>query len=188
MGTPRDAPHSFERGSSGQNHNTRRVARTSAAALAIGILLGIIIKLFAADFLLVSGQSMEPVIADGTRIFVSKLSYGLALPLASELFIQWADPQKNDVVIYIYNNKTVVKRCAATEGDALEYSRDSTYRVTVNGKVLPLTDGQYQRLKYTEKVPDGTIFAIGDNMEESVDSRHYGFVSVRNILGKVLCK
>jgi signal peptidase I len=188
MGVPHDAPHSFERSSSGQDHNTQRTARTTAAALAIGVLLGIVIKLFAADLLLVSGQSMEPAITDGTRIFVSKLSYGFSLPFASELFIQWADPKNNDVVIYIYNNKTVVKRCAATEGDALEYSRDSKYRVTVNGNVLPLTDGQYQRLKYTEKVPEGMIFAIGDNMEESVDSRHYGFVSVRNILGKVLCK
>jgi signal peptidase I len=157
-------------------------------ALAVGILLGICLKLFVADILLISGQSMEPAIAEGSHIFVSKLKYGLVKPFGNELALQWANPQKNDIVIYIYNNKTVVKRCVAVEGDVLDYLWDTTYRVAVNERVFPLTEGQYQRFKHTNVVPQGMIFAIGDNHEESVDSRHYGFISNRSILGKVLCK
>ena len=44
------------------------------------------------------------------------------------------------------------------------------------------------RLKDAAQVPDGYILAVGDNYEVSVDSRDYGFVSVKNVLGKVLCK
>jgi signal peptidase I len=162
--------------------------RTALISLLAGLALGICVKMFAADFLRVSGPSMEPGISEGSHIFVLKLRYGLAVPLSSELLIQWSYPKKNDVVIYIYNNKTVVKRCAAVGGDILDYFWDSDYYVRVNGSAYALTEGQYQRLKHSETVPEGMIFAVGDNAGESVDSRHYGFVSVRNILGKVLCK
>jgi signal peptidase I len=155
------------------------------AAIAAGIALGIAVKLFAADIMLVSGRSMEPSIGEGERIFVSKLAYGAALPFSSELFVRWAAPQKDDVVIYVYDNKTVVKRCAAVEGDAVEVTR---YRLTANGASYPQNEAQYRRFRGADAVPADMIFVVGDNLEESVDSRHYGFVSVRNILGKVICR
>jgi signal peptidase I len=167
--------------------------RTVLTALGAGILLGLALKFFAADMLLVSGQSMEPCINDGERIFVSKLRYGFSLPFSPRLLVQWASPRQNDIVIYFFNNKTVVKRCIAVEGDELNYLKETpslqgAYGVNVNGMYFLLSESQYQRFKNTDKVPAGMIFAMGDNAEESVDSRHYGFVSVRNILGKVLCK
>ena len=170
---------------------------TGFLALGAGVLLGIAVKLFAADFLLVSGQSMEPYINDGERILVSKLRYGIALPFSPELLVQWARPGKDDIVIYFYNNKTVVKRCVAVAGDKLDYAKETPareltpqalYRVSVNGRIFSISESQYQRFKNTDTVPADMIFAVGDNTSESVDSRHYGFVSVRNILGKVLCK
>jgi signal peptidase I len=174
---------------SGSTRSPRlRAPHIAVTALLVGILLGFCIKLFAADILFISGQSMEPAIADGSRIFVSKLRYGLVKPFGSELLLQWAAPQKNDIVIYIYNNKTMVKRCAATAGDELSYSWNGAYNVSVNGREFPLTEGQYQRFKHTSAVPQGMLFAVGDNSAESVDSRHYGFISYRNILGKVVCK
>jgi signal peptidase I len=171
--------------------------RAFFAALGAGVLLGTAVKLFAADVLLVSGQSMEPCISDGERILVSKLRYGISLPFSSELLAQWARPGKDDIVIYFYNNKTVVKRCVAVAGDKIDYTKETPaqefapqalYRVSVNGRIFSISESQYQRFKNTDTVPAGMIFAVGDNAVESVDSRHYGFVSVRNILGKVLCK
>jgi signal peptidase I len=178
---------------------SRNRTRTAFFAAAAGIALGLALKLFAADIRLVSGPSMEPAITEGERIFILKLAYGIALPFSSELLVLWAAPKKNDVVVYIYDNKTVVKRCAAVEGDAVKadivFSQEDyglrrvpRYQINMNGQAYPLSEAQYHRFKDAGAVPAGMIFTVGDNLEESVDSRHYGFVSVRNMLGKVICK
>jgi signal peptidase I len=58
----------------------------------------------------------------------------------------------------------------------------------VGEKIIPLTEAQYQRIKYDSFVPEGTVLCVGDNYAESVDSRNYGFVKTNSILGKVLWK
>ena len=154
----------------------------------MGILVGIVIKLFCFDLLRVSGSSMEPAIHFGTQIGISKLSYGLVEPFGDELLLQWSEPQRGDVVLYFYNNRAVIKRCVAVAGDRLDFSHGLGYSLTVNEKNIPLTEAQYQRLKHNERVPQGMILALGDNYRESVDSRDYGFVSIKNVLGKVIGK
>lgn len=156
--------------------------------ICIGLIIGLLIKLFAFEVLTVSGRSMIPALQDGDKIFINRLQFGLAEPFGSKLLIQWAKPKQNDIVIFLYDNKIVVKRCVAIEGDKLEYSESSDYTLTANDKEIPLTETQYENLKASSQVPEGYILAIGDNYEESVDSRTYGFVSVRNILGKVICR
>ena len=155
-----------------------------------GLLAGFFIKLFVFEVLTVSGESMSPCLKNGDRLFVSKLAYGLCQPYGENLLLQWKKPERSDIVIYLYNNKIVVKRCVAVSGDELECSADNSYNYTlrVGDSIIPLTQEQYLNLKNSSAVPKGYILAIGDNYEVSVDSRTYGFVSERNILGKVLCK
>ncbi len=153
-----------------------------------GLAIGLLIKLFAFEILTVSGRSMIPSLHDGDKIFINRLAFGIAEPYGSKLLVQWATPKKGDIVIYLYNDKIVVKRCLATASDKLEYSKDSEYTLKIDGKEIPLTEKQYKNLKNSDSVPEGYILAIGDNYDESVDSRSYGFVSVRNVLGKVICK
>lgn len=154
----------------------------------LGVLAGIGIKLFCFDLLRVSGSSMEPAIASGSQILVNKLAYGVVQPLGDQLVLQWKEPEREDVVLYFYNNRAVVKRCVAVAGDRLEFSHDFDYSLTVNEKSIPLTEAQYQRLKHNQQVPPGMILALGDNYDESVDSRDYGFVSVKNVLGRIIGK
>ncbi len=156
--------------------------------LCVGVFIGVLLKLFVVDLLHVSGRSKLPSIKDGETIVVNKLRYGLVEPYGDSLLIQWGTPAPGDVVIYLYDNKIVVKRCVAVAGDLLEYSINPLYTLKTNGEDIPLTEIQYQNLKDSKSVPDGYILAVGDNYEESVDSRIYGFVSTKNILGKVLCK
>lgn len=131
---------------------------------------------------------MEPAIKDKSTVVEFKLAYGLVKPFTSDFFIQWAEPKVGDVVFYVYNNHTVVKRCIATSNEMLEFSNDSGYSLKVNNKNIPLTQEQYEQFKNTTHVPEGMILAIGDNYSESVDSREYGFVSTANVLGKALWK
>jgi len=156
--------------------------------ICIGIFIGVFLKLFIVDFLHVSGESMVPSIKDGETIVVNKLAYGIVKPYGESLLVHWNYPKRGEVVIYLYKNKIVVKRCVALGGDLLEYSINPLYTLKVNGVEIPLNSIQYNNLKDINSVPDGYVLAIGDNYEESLDSRNYGFVSVNNILGKVLCK
>lgn len=156
--------------------------------ICLGLILGLVIKLFIFDILHISGKSMEPTLHDGSSLAVNRLAYGFSLPYTEKLLVQWKKPECGDIIIYLYNNKIVVKRCVATEGMLLEYSTNPLYNLKIGDKNIPLTENQYKKLKDCNSVPAGYLLAVGDNYTESVDSRTYGFVSVRNVLGKVICK
>ena len=156
----------------------------------LGIAIGIFLRVFIIDTEKVAGTSMEPTISEGETVFINKLAYGIENPFSHELFVQWASPEPGDIIVYYMNNKLVMKRCVATEFMPLDFSKDSGYILSVGGTEnpleIPLTEQQYQRIKYNTSVPEGTVLAIGDNYDESVDSRNYGFIEVNCILGKVI--
>ncbi len=162
--------------------------KQAARCLAIGLLAGISLKLFAADILHISGSSMEPGIRDGSVVLVNKLAYGIVQPFGDRLLCSWAEPAAGDIVIYLYNNKIIIKRCAATGGTPLDYSADKGYTLLVNNASFPLSAEQYYTMCTIRSVPEGTILAIGDNAAVSVDSRTYGFIPVNNVLGKAVCR
>lgn len=154
----------------------------------VGLVLGLAIKLFCLDVLRVEGTSMEPAVADKSRVWVSKLAYGLVEPFGDSLLLQWGEPQQDQVVLYFYNNRAVIKRCVAVAGDRLDFSTGLGYILNVNEKKIPLTEAQYQKLKHNQQVPQGMILAVGDNYHDSVDSRDYGFVPVENVLGRIVTR
>jgi signal peptidase I len=171
----------------GKKNSTKKPASGGIILfLLAGLLLGGALKLFVLDILEVSGASMESAIAEGSLIPVWKLAYGIPAPLGSSLLVQWAAPKRGDVVAFVYEGKMMIKRCIAVGGDALEYDADSGYTLRVLSSRIPLSEHQYQRLKRSSAVPEGMIFAVGDNYMESIDSRNFGFVYAHDILGKVL--
>lgn len=160
--------------------------RTFFFCIFTGIFTGLFLKLFIIDILSVHGISMEPAVRDKENVIVCKAAYGLANPFRGETVFRWKDARAGDIVIYVYKNNLVIKRCVATEGDSLEFSSDTGYTVCVRRKTYPLTEIQYNLIKGSPSVPAGMILAIGDNSEHSIDSRTYGFVAQKNILGKVI--
>ncbi|MCQ2981985.1 MAG: signal peptidase I [Treponemataceae bacterium] len=153
-----------------------------------GILIAILLRLFVLDIKTVSGTSMEPTITDGQHIVVFRLCYGIIKPEKDDFFIQWQAPKAGDIVTYYVNGRPVVKRCVASEGMAIAFSADSRYSLLVGDAIIPLTEQQYERIKDTTVIPDGMFLAVGDNYEESADSRDYGFVDNRCVTGKVVWK
>ena len=154
----------------------------------VGLVLGVAIKLFCLDILRVEGTSMEPAVADKSQVWVSKLAYGLVEPWGDRLLVQWREPRQDEVVLYFYNDRAVIKRCVAVAGDRLDFSTGFGYSLNVNEKNIPLTEAQYQKLKHNGQVPQGMILAVGDNYPDSVDSRDYGFVPVENVLGRIVTR
>lgn len=154
-----------------------------------GLIIASLFKIFIFEAMTVDGISMTPALHDQETIFINKAAYGFSNPFGAKLIVQWAKPKENDIIIYLYNNNIVVKRCVATEGATLDYLANSGYILIVNSdKKIPLTREQYCNLQNCSKVPSGYILAIGDNYEESFDSRNYGFIPVSNVLGKVICR
>ena len=104
------------------------------------------------------------------------------------ILIVWELTANSSVLIYFHNNKLVIKRCVGCQGDSIDFYTDLGYSLSVNGRKIPLTETQYQRLKHNKTVPEDMILAVGDNYEVSVDSRDYGFIFVDNIIGRVVAK
>jgi signal peptidase I len=161
---------------------------TAALCIVTGLCIGFILKFFVLDILHITGSSMEPSLNDGDAVAVLKCRYGLDIPFSDKTLFQWSEPKAGDVVIFMHDNKTVIKRCVAAKGAPLDYSTDNGYTLFVMGHEYLLSKEQYDNLKDTKRVPDGTILAIGDNSRISIDSRTYGFIPVYNILGKALCR
>ena len=156
--------------------------------LLIAVIISLLVKIFIFDLVKISGSSMEPTLKNSRIVLVNKLAYGIVKPFTSEFIIQWKEPQTNDIVIFLHDNKMCVKRVVAEESFPLEFYADSEYSLKIGEKLIPLTESQFKNLAGYSTVPENTVLAIGDNYSTSIDSRKFGFISVKNVIGKVVCK
>ncbi|NMD70889.1 signal peptidase I [Bacillus sp. DNRA2] len=159
-------------------------------ALVVGIMIFAFIRTFFFSNYVVEGESMKPTLEDGNKLVVNKIGY------------QIGDFDHFDVIVF-HANKTedYVKRIVGLPGDEIEYKDDHLY---INSEKIsePFLDiyrsqaiggrltGDFTLLEITgeKKVPDGKLFVLGDNRLGSWDSRHFGFISIDQVVGKVdLC-
>lgn len=125
----------------------------------------------------VEGHSMEPTLHDQDRLVVNKLAYRLH------------DPDVGDVVMVLHPNKpdeTLVKRIVAGPGDTVGFRSGVVVRngVDVAEDYVPLDE---RTLETTDPVtiPEGFYFVLGDHRNNSNDSRSFGPVPKKYILGRV---
>lgn len=157
-------------------------------AIVIAVIIALLIRHFIFNNYVVKGISMMPTFQDGNRLIVNKIDY------------DFGKPHRFDVVIF-HATKTedYIKRVIGLPGDKIAYKNDTLY---VNGKPVkesylrPYKDKLAKGEKLTEnftlkdqtgysRVPKGKVWVMGDNRQNSVDSRVFGFVSEKEIVGKV---
>jgi signal peptidase I len=144
---------------------------TSAAVYAT------LIVTFVAQVARVEGQSMAPTLADQDRLIVNKLAY------------QFEDPQVGDIVMLYYPldpDKSFVKRIIAGPGQTVQIVDGRVYRdgVAVDDEYVPPEFRSHEDFP-PQRVPEGYYFVMGDHRNNSSDSRHWGMVPKKYIIGKV---
>ena len=114
--------------------------------IALGIFAGFFIKFFLIDIYHISGKSMEPTLKDGSKVAVSKIAYGLLIPFTQNFLIKWSEPKKDDIVIFLHENKIVIKRCVAVGGDKLDFLINSQYTLSLGETKIPISKEQFKNL------------------------------------------
>lgn len=151
-------------------------------SIAISIFIVILVFTFVFRIVIVDGSSMFPTLEDGQRLVISHLFY---------------TPKQGDIVVVNSKglNKTIIKRVIATEGQTVDINFDK-HTVTVDGKTLdePYINEPTIRNDggntYPLVVPKNTIFVMGDNRNNSTDSRNslVGFIPIDDVLGKAILR
>ncbi len=122
------------------------------------------------------GISMYPTLVGGEGMFTEKLTYTVSAP------------QRDDIIIcrYPYHTEKCVKRVIAVPGDRISISDGAIY---LNGEKLDESaywDGYIENSEMPEvTVPERSLFVVGDNRNNSGDSRHVGFIPYWQVKGKV---
>lgn len=191
--------------------NRKSVFREYAEAIIVAMLLAFAIRVFVVQAFKIPSGSMIPTLLIGDHILVSKLSYGVQWPTdcklqmafppvncySSDTVIEFGKPQRGDIIVFRFpedEEKDFIKRIVGTPGDTVQIRNKV---VLVNGE--PLDDRVFtQRIDPgiidgtinprdnfgPVTVPEGAFFVMGDNRDQSLDSRFWGYVREEKIRGK----
>jgi signal peptidase I len=156
------------------------------------VVLALIVRALIIQSYHIPSESMEDTLLKGDFLFANKFLYGAKVPFADWRFPKIRDPKEGDIVIFKFpgDGKTdYIKRCIAVEGQTVEIRGK---RVFVDGKELQEDYVKYiggdkpRRNLERFVVPKGHIFVMGDNRDNSYDSRFWGALNKKYIRGKAM--
>lgn len=178
------------------------------------LLFVLVIRSFVFEPFRIPSGSMMPTLLQGDYIFVKKFSYGLRLPVLETKVLETGAPERGDVAVFrLPSDPSVnyIKRVVGLPGDRIVYDG---HRLTINGEQIPLErdrespdhQGMAQFVEqlddrehailianpgYTMRdgvfeVPDGAYFMMGDNRDNSRDSRFIGAIPESYLVGEAV--
>lgn len=175
---------------------TKSKVREYAEAIIIAILIAFFIRTFVVQAFKIPSGSMKPTLQIGDHILVNKFKYGIKIPIVRKTLIPIGDPKTGDLVVFIFpedRSKEFIKRVVGVSGDTIEIRNkrlfvnglphNDSYAIFTDDLIIP---GSIQpRDNFGPvTVPPGMIFVLGDNRDQSYDSRFWGFVDLKDVVGK----
>lgn len=147
-------------------------------SIAIALILALVLRTYVIEHFLVEGESMLPTLQNNEHLLVYKLG------------ARFAPPKRGQIIVFKFPGdprKDFVKRVIGLPGDTVEITGG---KVLVNGEVLRepyILEEPFNDFPKTQ-VPPGTVFVLGDNRNNSMDSRYpaVGFVPFSNIKGQAV--
>jgi signal peptidase I len=164
--------------------------------IAIAILIALFIRTFVVQAFKIPSSSMEPTLLVGDHLLVNKFIYGIRIPYSDKIFgkskkfWEWEKPRRGDVIVFIYpkdRSKDFIKRVIATEGEVVKIIRNKIY---INDRLQDDPWGHFSMPRSSiedyapAKIPQDCLFVMGDNRDNSQDSRFWGFVNINDVKGK----
>lgn len=135
----------------------------------IVIILVLLIKFFVVSPIRVNGSSMYSTLHDGDIMILNIIDY------------KFNDIKRFDIVVVKEKNELIIKRVIALPGEKVTYKDNKLY---INDKLVKDKYGNGFTNNFNYKIPKGTYFVLGDNRENSMDSRVFGPFKRKDIIGK----
>lgn len=165
-------------------------------AIVTALILALIIRTFVVQAFKIPSGSMLPTLLIGDHLLVNKFIYGTKIPFTDKRILQVTKPQRGDIVVFRYPedpDRDFIKRIIAVEGDIIG---GMNKKVVLNREIL--NEPYIQHVEDSNKigdvgqrdnfgpyiVPKGKVFVMGDNRDQSYDSRFWGYVDIKDIKGK----
>ena len=170
--------------------------RENLEAILVAIVIALFIRTFVVQAFKIPSGSMKQTLQIGDHILVNKFIYGIKIPYWRKTIVPVKDPQKGDVIVFKFPEdpeKDFIKRVIGVAGDVVECRNKKLY---VNHKPVNHDFGVYTDSHIYPKhvrnrdnfgpitVPENSLFVMGDNRDESYDSRFWGFVDLKAVNGK----
>ncbi len=166
--------------------------RENIEAILVAVVLALIIRTFVVQAFKIPSGSMKNTLLIGDHILVNKFIYGVKVPFSGSTLIPVKNPERGDIAVFKYPqdpSKDFIKRVVGVAGDQIEIRNKKVY---VNGKLQKhsfaiFTDNRSlpgRDYLGPITVPKDSLFVMGDNRDNSHDSRFWGFVKLKAVKGK----
>lgn len=166
-------------------------------AVGTALIFALIIRTYIVQAFKIPSGSMIPTLLIGDHILVNKFIYGTSLPFSDKKVLVFTEPKRGDVIVFKYPedlSKDFIKRVIGVGGDVIQEKNQVMF---VNGKPLRedytqhtdgnSLDGAEPRDNFGPYlVPNGKLFVMGDNRDQSYDSRYWGYVDLKLVKGKAM--
>jgi len=173
--------------------SNKSALRETVEAVVIALLLAMFIRTFVVQAFKIPSGSMIPTLLIGDHLLVNKFIYGIKNPFTGETWIPINEPQRGDIIVFKFPkdpSQDFIKRVVGIEGDQIKIIDKKLY---VNGEPFVVENAVHLRPGIEPgprdnygpiTVPKDSLFVMGDNRDNSHDSRFWKFVDLKAIKGK----